>query len=149
MDILAGDFDFIFKLKKLTELCFLDCQLPLAFVVKMLKELKEITFVWFKQQEKYEFLLLLNDYTQAIYLNVGSRSLRYNIIREEVLKLVNVLRRRLKADGFVCPKELQVLLRHLELEEQTHRFMMRKYVYEQRNSIGLTQEQMHLLKFLR
>ena len=150
MSVLDGDFDFIFHLKKLQVLEFEDSPLPLAFVAKLLKELKELTFVGFEQPETYEFELHLDDDRQEIVLDVEPfNSLIYKVNRKEAPELLNVLVGRLKADGFVCPRELQVLLRHLELEEQTHRFMMRKFVYEQRHSIGLLPEQMRLLNLSR
>lgn len=145
MDILAGDFDFIFKLENLLTIHFQNSPLPLAFVARLLKELEEIALVSFKQTGAYEFDLRCCC-AQEIRLSVeDSHFLSKTICREEAAEFVDVLQHRLAVDGFVCPKELLVLLRHLELEEQTHLFMMRKYVYEQRNSIALSPEQMHLL----
>ena len=66
-----------------------------------------------------------------------------------VAVFISELITELQADGFVCPKKLQVLLRHIDIELRNTVFMMRKYVYEQRHSIWLSKEQLSLLNCFR
>ena len=145
MDILSGDFDFVFQLEKLSYLDFVDWPLPLNFVARLLKEPKPEIDVLFEQPGIYSFQLCMcgNRWVIDLEVNVGGIDIElgYEFPREEAAELANELSGRLKVDGFVNPKELLVLLRQLELEKETHLFMMRKFVYEQRHSIGLSMEQ--------
>lgn len=159
MNILSGDFDFVFSLNNLTNLTFTESPLALNFMARVLKHLKSIICITFSKSYnihnrycnyKYMFQFVRRNCQNVIKLRVEREfyQLSYKISAKEVPELINVVKSRLKADdGFVNPKQLQILLRHLDLERQTHLFMMRMYVYEQRNSICLSQEHMRLLNF--
>ena len=120
MSILSDDFYFmIFRLENLKILHFEDCPLSLDFVTKLLRELKSIQVVCFEQPRNYSFHLTLWDECRIVLDVDGIKTeLNYEISREEAAKLVEFLGRRLKVNGFVCPRELQALLRQLQLEEQ-------------------------------
>ena len=151
MNILAGDFDFIFKLKNLSSLRLEDCPLSLNFVTRALKELKSICSLSI-QTENFSFFRitwscsenLKSVHRYRLYLP-GSKQLFYEIPTEETPELLNALKNRLNADGSVCPKELLILLGHLKFEKQNALLMMRKCIYDQRHSICLSEEQMRLL----
>ena len=148
MSILSGDFDFAFELKSLHEINLEDCPLSLNFVARLLSELKSIRKVGLAQPRDYGFSLSLWDYGPSICLFVnGSGLFSQKTSREEAPELINTWRSRLKTGGIVCPKELQILLRHLELERQTQLFMMRKCLYDHTHSICLSKEQVRLLNF--
>src|SRR5699024_10711588 len=70
---------------------------------------------------------------------------------EEVTELMDTLASRLNTDEAVCPRELWIQLRlhQLQIEEQTGRFWIRKYIYDHTHSICLTLEQMRLFNLLR
>ena len=58
LDILSGDFDFIFfKMKNLTHLCLSDYPLSLSAVARMLTEFKNLIWFDLKQTENYELLI--------------------------------------------------------------------------------------------
>ena len=159
MDILSSDF--VFKLNDLKNFRIEDCPVPLNFIARLLRKQQSINYVTF-EQESYSIRLYqyrgtwhidlnveeirFNDTwwidldVEEVGLGVGGRNnnIQYGIPGEEAVEFANILSSRLKADG--SPKELLVLLRQLELEKGTHLFMMRKFVYEQRHSIGMSKE---------
>ena len=121
MDILSDDFDFmIFRLENLRILDFEDCPLSLDFVIKLLRELKSIHWIKFRQVGNYLFWLSLWDKCE-ISLDVdGIRTkLNYEFSREEAADFVQFLGTQMKTYGlFVCPRRLQALLRQLQIEKQ-------------------------------
>ena len=153
MSILSGDFNFAFNFKNLRSLRFRDCPLSLDFVARALKELKQIFFLTIYQPESYCFSLshyspssLPNLITLRVEVNAPRfKSLKYKIPTEEAAGLMNALHRQLNVDGAVCPKELLNLLSHLNFEKENALFWMRKYLYDQRHSICLSEQQMRLL----
>ena len=152
MDIQSGHFDFIFNLKLLTELEFNCYTLPLNFTARLLRELKSIKNVRFHSPRVYLFSLRLQGCIREIDLRVYEpRFLRFThkMPTKQTSEMLDLVSRKLKADSPVCLSELLVLLRHLELEEETHRFMMRKYIYDHTHSICLSKEQMRLLNLSR
>ena len=150
MSILSGDFDFIFKLENLSSLIFEDFPLSLNFMARALKELKSIDSVRISQRGNFNFVLMRTR-SQELFIDLylpHSGNLDYRILVEEAPELMNTLKSLLNADGAVCPEAIQVLLRQLGIEKQNALFMMRKYVYDQRHSICLSEEQMRLLNLL-
>lgn len=154
MCILSGDFDFIFKLKNLVDLHFEDCSLPLSFVAKLLRELKSLEYVKFLQVGSYEFFLnrsqKVRKYTydpESIFLKADGQRYFFKgkICPKKTVDYLNELSNRLKADGFVSPPELLVLLHQLRLEGQTNRFMMRKLFNEPSIYLPLQMHQLNLL----
>ena len=160
MRIMPSDLEFIFdfKFRDLDSFGLSNCPLSLDIVVRLLREPKRIGH--FFQFGNYSFSLRRLNGGWAIDLEVEEvgrglgggeerfeNKIHFEIPSEEAGEFANILSSRLKADGFVNPKELLVLLRQLELEKETHLFMMRKFVYEQRHSIGISMEQWRLLNF--
>ena len=76
---------------------------------------------------------------------------RHKFSPDEVPELMDTLASRLNTDEGVCPRELLIQLRlhQLQIEEQTGRFWIRKYIYDHTHSICLTLEQMRLFNLLR
>ena len=141
MDILSGDFDFVLNMKSLYGLHFSDSPLPLNYLANVFKVRKTLN-VEFGQPEEYNFSLF--HYTKSLK-KIDLRAPDYTrlgllVTNEEAAEFMNECSTRLKANGFVCPKQLLVLLRHMELELHNHLFMMKMYVYEQRHSIFLPKE---------
>ena len=150
MNILAGDFDFIFKFENLYYVSFVGCPLSLNFVARLLKEFNSKCSIGFSQPGNYKFHLGVSDWRTGIELWVhGSASFIYKISGEEALCVVKELKNWFNTDAYVCPKELQNLLRHLEFERENTLFWMRKCLYDHRHSICLSEEQMGLLNFAR
>ena len=152
MSILSGDFDFIFKFKNLYRLGFGDCPIPLNFLARLLGELKSINDVTIRQPESHsiqmERLDCSSDSKCVFILNVPeSGHFHCEISSEEAQDYLSTLESRMKAGG--SAKELLALFHKVELEKQTHLFMMRMYVYEQRHSIFLSNDQLRLLNFSR
>lgn len=152
MCILSGDLDFIFKFKKLSSLEIRNCSLPANFLGRLLRETK-VSWICFEQPGIYRLTMgltgdMLTTYVYVIYFrtNLGSLgSSRKFSSSEDLREFVNLLSSRSKADGYVCPQELQLLIRQLDVEEQNALFMIRRYVYEQRHTIYLPLKQMSLL----
>ena len=173
MDILTGDFDFVFKLNNIKYFSIDGCSLPLNFVVRLLRDLKGIEGVSFYQPRIYEFRLSQWEDKWEIELKVynennednedgeneeneededdrvGYLPFWYRFSAEKLLEMMATIARTQKADGFMCPRKLSVLLgvHKLKLEEETNRFMMRKYIYDHTHSICLSEEQMRLFNF--
>ena len=146
MNILSGDFNFVFKCKNLTWIHLEDCSLSLNFVVRAFEELSSIKGVTINQPENFNFSI--DRYTSEDFISVnivGFGYLRHQNPAEETPEFLNALKNRLNVDGSVCPKEIQIMIRHLDIEKQNALFWMRKYIYDQRHSICLSQEQMGLL----
>lgn len=137
---LSRDFDFIFGIKNLRSLEFADCQLSLNFVVGAVKQLKSLHYIHFRQN--YTFEINLRSKKEIYLRSIESGCFTYVISEEvSVSQFVNTLKSQLKAhEGFACFKELNVLLRHLDIEKQNHLFMMKKEIYEQTNSICLSKK---------
>lgn len=143
MNLLAGDFDFVFRCKNLKTIQFDDCPLSLNFVTELLSERRSVGYLRCRQR----------DHTQAYDLNLELRTIirprisldvqesgsyaNRQISPDDIRSLLKVLRWTLKTDGFVCPKEVLVLLRQLQFEKENALFWMRKFVYDQRHSICL------------
>ena len=161
MDILSGDFDFVFKLENLQWFSLGNRSLPLNFVIRLLEELKSIEKVSFYHTETYWFMIALQDHMweiqscfygehnrdegvndEFIGFEVNDLHFRHKFSVEEVPELMGALASRLKADGVVYPRDLLLCLHQLQLEEQTALFWMRKYIYDHTHSICLTLEQM-------
>ena len=151
MNILSGDFDFVFKLGSLKKLKFKDSPLSLKFVIRLLRELKEIACVKFCHPGNYTFSLETKDCMTEILFSVSGFDceLIHKISSEEAPEWLDLLRSGLKTDEVVCPRKLLVLGRHLQFEEETHLFMMRKYIYDHTHSICVSEGQMRLLNLLR
>ena len=161
MNFLSGDFDFVFGLKNLVSLTFKNCRIPFNFVVRLVKELKQISLIQFSQPTNFDFQMNLcrcqNTAHHVIALSVDGEAerrqlatpsayFRYEIAHNEALQFLNMLKSLLKFDGeFVSAKQLLVLLLQIRTDEQTYRFMARKYVYEQTRSIYLSADQMRSL----
>lgn len=156
MNILSGDFDFVFELKHLISLIIGNCRMPLNYLARLVEELKQISLIQFSQTANYDFRMNLcrcqNVAHHTISLKVDATHrhgdpssgifLRYEIPHEEGSKLVNELKSRLKADGeFVCAKQLFIVLLQIEAEEAIFRLSMNKCVYDQTYSICLSKEQ--------
>ena len=161
MDILSGGLDFVFKLNNIEYFTIYPCLLPLNFVARLLRELKWIRNLCFRQPGTYYFRVSKRRQMWEVALIVYGVDDEDNIARdlrffgrfsdEEVRKLMTTLASRLKADESVCPRKLFVLLRlhQLQLEEETARFMMRKYIYDHTYSICLSEQQMRLFNLRR
>ena len=145
MDIRSGDLDFALKLKSLKYLSFGRNQLVPNFVARVLEELKSIAIIWFPncvlqfKQPACEDVIKLGIANFALY------TFDYEVTTKEVPELMSVLESRLDAYGYLYPENIQPLFRQRQLERETNLFMMRLFVYEQRNSIFLSRELMHLL----
>ena len=118
MDILSGDFDFVFHLKNLRNLHFENYPLPLNYIARLMRELKSIKRVKFHQPQTYWFSLCPD---QIIVLEVyktgyKSLSLTREFTAEKAAELIENLSSPLKATGFVCPKKLLAQLREFSLK---------------------------------
>ena len=155
MSILSGDLDFIFNLKKLVSLRFEDCQLSLNFMARTLRELKWISEVTVDRPVNYDFSLRIVRSPQKIVslkvkLHVPRTAcFEYQVPIEEAPNFLNALHNHLNVDGAVCVKELQILLRHLKFENENALFWIRKYLYDQRHSICVSEELMRQLNLYR
>ena len=153
MNILSGDFDFIFKLRYLTDLKFFDFLLPLNFIVRVLKEIKSILLVSFSKldlpENNFHFRIIFSGLNSFYLSGPGpDDNLSYKFSdKEEGLDLLNDANDQLKADGFVCVNELLAWLRRREIEKRHDLLMMRRYIYEQKHSVCLSKQQMRLLNF--
>ena len=151
MSIVSGDFDFIFKCQSLTSLRFSDFPLSLSFVARALKELKSLYSLSIEQTLHCYFSLFPQSTSEnfvTIYVDIyapRSSYLDYQVAAEEAPQWMNALQRQLNVDGAVCARELQTLIRHLKYEKENALFWMRKYIYDHRHSICLSEEQMRLL----
>ena len=147
MDILSGDFDFVFKFENLSTLRFSNSLLSLNFVARALKELKKLNELNFCNPS-YQFTLSAYHPSIGISLDVfgindGRSYVQHEVCRTVAANFVRALSRQLNADGFVLNiKELLALLHHIELERKNGLFMMRQYIYDQQHSIWLSEEQM-------
>lgn len=143
MNVLSGDFDFIFRMNNLTGFRFDDFPLSLNFVARALR-VPKIRYVCISQPRIYEFKANLKDEIPWISLEMGSYRggyiFRYFSSNEEAPAFLNYLSSLLRADEFVCHQKLMALLRQIELEEKTALFMMHKCIYEP--SIYVQLEQM-------
>ena len=177
MDILSDHFNFVFKMKNLRSFILDNCSLSLNFVVRLLKEQKSIGQICFNNPGIYWFLMELQDHMWEINLDVYGELVgrnedervnaegdngeevdedkplyfRHKFSSEEVTELMDTLASRLNTDEGMCPRELLIQLRlhQLQIEEQTGRFWIRKYIYDHTHSICLTLEQMRQFNLLR
>lgn len=109
-------------------------------MIRLLRELKEIASVKFCHPGNYTFSLKTKDCITEIRFSADGFDCKliHKISSEEAPEWLDLLRSGLKkTDEFVCPRELLVLGRHLQFEEETHLFMMRKYIYDHTHSICL------------
>ena len=167
MDILSGDFEFLFKFANLRSFVLQTRPLALNFIIRLFKELK-IRHVSFNHPGTYGFSMVLRDHMWKINSSVygelaggnddegviegdhdeddedegNSLNFWHKFPAEDTPKLMGAFTSLQKADGVVCPRELLFRLQQLKLEGETSRFMMRKYIYDHTHSICLTLEQM-------
>lgn len=148
MNVLAGNFDFLLRMKKLTNLKISECPLPFGLVVRLLNELNSIEYVTFAQQGSYEFYVYC--WSNQLNIRIDNTDALFNIYScKDVREFMNYLNWGLRDKArSITPWELLVLVRHLSIELDNRQFWMRKYVYEQRHSIGLSKEQMRLLNIV-
>ena len=140
MSILSGDFDFVFKFENLNRLHIDNCRLSLNFVVRLLKELKCIKRILFDSKRPEELYFSFFYDVTRILLRTESGLIIFEFPGEQPPEFMDELSSRLKANGFVRPQKLIAMLRHVQLERETHLFWMRKFIYEQRHFIGLSRE---------
>lgn len=124
MSILSGHFDFIGKFEKLVDLRLLKCEeLSLNFAAKLLNELESMRTLVFDSPDKVKnrFYFSLSDDSEITLSVRGSKLFKFKIPGEKPAEFLKELSSRLKkkADGLVCPQELLVLLRKLQLKVST------------------------------